>query len=95
MEEGAQDVCVPLSRLAECISETKVELEASPLPCPLVSHAGDGNFHVCIFVDMTKPEELVEAQRLAENMVHRALAMDGNDRDNGDGEDLTAGDGWG
>lgn len=71
------DVCVPLSRLAECISATKEELDKSWLPCPVVAHAGDGNFHVCIFVDMEKPEDLKEAQRLASNMTHRALAMNG------------------
>ena len=66
-----------LSCLAECISATKEDLDRSWLPCPIVAHAGDGNFHVCIFVDMTKPEDLEEAQRLAKLMTERALAMDG------------------
>ena len=78
---GIQDVCVPLSRLAECISATKEELDRSWLPCPIVAHAGDGNFHVSIFVDMTKPEDLEEAQRLAKLMTERALAMDGEERE--------------
>ena len=40
------DVCVPISRLAECVEETEQDLKASPLPCPIVGHVGDGNFHV-------------------------------------------------
>lgn len=71
------DVCVPLSRLAECIDETKRELDATWLPCPLLAHSGDGNFHVLIFVDVNRPQDVAEAQRLAHNIVKRALAMDG------------------
>eukprot|EP00850_Spirogloea_muscicola_P022888 SM000316S12303 [mRNA] locus=s316:94325:98134:- [translate_table: standard] len=76
-EAMVTDVCVPLSRLADLISETKLELERSTLPCPIVAHVGDGNFHVLILLDPKKPEELREATDLASNMVHRAIAMDG------------------
>ena len=72
-----QDVCVPLSRLADCISETKVELEKSSLPAPILAHAGDGNFHVCIFVDPKSPEQIAEAKQLSDRITLRALAMDG------------------
>lgn len=72
-----QDVCVPLSRLAECISKTKEELDSSSLPCHVVAHAGDGNFHVIIWIDMSKPEEIEEAHKLASNMTLRAIEMDG------------------
>lgn len=71
------DVCVPLSRLAQLIGETKEELRRSFLPSPLVAHAGDGNFHAFIMFDPTKPEEVSEAKRLSSSMVHKALAMDG------------------
>eukprot|EP00271_Cylindrocystis_brebissonii_P019592 TRINITY_DN600_c0_g1_i2.p1 TRINITY_DN600_c0_g1~~TRINITY_DN600_c0_g1_i2.p1 ORF type:complete len:484 (+),score=75.40 TRINITY_DN600_c0_g1_i2:282-1733(+) len=71
------DVCVPLSRLADCISATQEEVSGSSLPCPILAHAGDGNVHVCIFVDASKPEEVAEAKKIANNMIRRALAMGG------------------
>jgi D-lactate dehydrogenase (cytochrome) len=73
----ATDVCVPISRLAECISETKKDLANSFVPAPLVGHVGDGNFHLSFLIDPGKPEEIVEAARLNERLVHRAIAMDG------------------
>ena len=71
------DVCVPISRLAECIVETKRDLEDSSLVAPIVGHVGDGNFHLMMLVDPNKPEEYAEAQRINERLVQRALAMDG------------------
>jgi D-lactate dehydrogenase (cytochrome) len=73
----ATDVCVPISRLAECIGETKRDLAASSIPYALVGHAGDGNFHLVFMLDPDRPEELAEANRLNERMVDRALAMEG------------------
>jgi D-lactate dehydrogenase (cytochrome) len=71
------DVCVPISRLAECVVETEQDLIESPLPCPIVGHVGDGNFHVAILIDPSRPEELAEAERLNQRIVQRALRMDG------------------
>ena len=73
----ATDVCVPISRLAECIRETKQDLAQSPLPSALVGHVGDGNFHLVFMIDPNQPEEIAEANRLNDRMVARALAMDG------------------
>src|SRR6516165_7482153 len=73
----ATDVCVPISRLAECIGETKRDLAQSPIPSALVGHVGDGNFHLVFMIDPDRPEELAEANRLNERMVNRALAMEG------------------
>lgn len=73
----ATDVCVPISRLAECISETKADLRTSTLLAPIVGHVGDGNFHVTFLVDPEKPGELAEAKQLNERMVMRALALGG------------------
>ena len=72
------DVCVPISRLAECILETKRELAASSIPAPIVGHVGDGNFHVIFVIDPTRPEEFAEAERLNDRLVERALRMDGS-----------------
>ena len=73
----ATDVCVPISRLAECIRETKRDLAKSPIPYALVGHVGDGNFHLVFMIDPNRPEEIAEAGRLNDRMVTRALAMDG------------------
>jgi D-lactate dehydrogenase (cytochrome) len=73
----ATDVCVPISQLAECISETKRDLAQSPIAYALVGHVGDGNFHLVFMLDPNRPEELAEANRLNDRMVTRALAMEG------------------
>jgi D-lactate dehydrogenase (cytochrome) len=71
------DACVPISRLAECIAETIADTRASSLPCPILGHVGDGNFHCVIVVDPTSPTEMAEAERLNRRVMRRALAMDG------------------
>jgi D-lactate dehydrogenase (cytochrome) len=71
------DVCVPIGRLAECIAETRRDLDTTSLPTPIVGHVGDGNFHVVFVIDPSRPEEAAEAERLNRRMVARALAMDG------------------
>ena len=76
-EIWATDVCVPISRLAECILETKKDLKESFLIAPLVGHVGDGNFHLGFLINREDPKELAEAERLNERLVMRALSMDG------------------
>src|SRR5262249_52004594 len=71
------DVCVPISRLAECIRETRADLATSYLKAPLVGHVGDGNFHLVLLVDRDKPQEIDEAGRVNDRLVARALAMGG------------------
>jgi len=71
------DVCVPISRLADAIIETKADIAASHLISPVVGHVGDGNFHLVFLVDPDKPEDMAEAQRLNDRLVERALAMGG------------------
>ena len=71
------DVCVPISRLAECILETKKDIAASGMLAPLVGHVGDGNFHLVYVIDPDRPEELEQAKALNDRMVMRALAMEG------------------
>ena len=73
----ATDVCVPISRLADCIVETQADLDASFIPAPIVGHVGDGNFHLCFVLNMDDPKEVAEANRLNDRLVHRALSMDG------------------
>jgi D-lactate dehydrogenase (cytochrome) len=71
------DVCVPISRLAECVVETARDIDKASLPVPLFGHVGDGNFHLVILIDPKKPAELEEAKALNVRVVKRALAMEG------------------
>ena len=71
------DVCVPISRLAECVTETAKDLERASLPVPLFGHVGDGNFHCVILVDPNNQAEIEEAKQINVRVVRRALAMEG------------------
>lgn len=73
----ATDVCVPISRLADCILETKSDLAKASIPAPIVGHVGDGNFHVIFVLDPDSDEEAKEVARLNDRLVSRALAMNG------------------
>ena len=71
------DVCVPISRLTECIAQTKADLVAASIPVVLLGHVGDGNFHLAFIVRRDDPAELAEAQRFADRLVERALRLGG------------------
>jgi len=73
----ATDVCVPISRLAECVLETKKDIEEFRLVAPIVGHVGDGNFHVSIMADMDDAEELQRIEVFMERLNRRAIDMEG------------------
>jgi D-lactate dehydrogenase (cytochrome) len=73
----ATDVCVPISRLAQCVTETQADIARSRLVAPIVGHVGDGNFHLSLLVDMNDADEVKRAKGLSERLIERALAMDG------------------
>jgi len=73
----ATDVCVPVSRLAECIAETNTDIARASIPIPLFGHVGDGNFHLVILVDPASAADLAEAEKINHRLVTRALAMGG------------------
>ena len=73
----ATDVCVPISALTECLLETRKDIDASGLLAPIVSHAGDGNFHLVFLVDTESSEEMARASGVNDRMVARALAAGG------------------
>src|SRR5690348_7223524 len=73
----ATDVCVPISRLAECVTETQRDIAESNLIAPIVGHVGDGNFHLTLLIDRDNPDEVKTAEDFSERLVQRALAMDG------------------
>ncbi|MGF6256640.1 FAD-binding oxidoreductase [Ensifer sp. LBL] len=71
------DVCVPISRLAECVAATQEDSAAHGLTAPIVGHAGDGNFHVGLLFDDKDPADVARAEAFVERLNARALAMDG------------------
>ena len=71
------DCCVPISRLTECLLETKADCDRENLIYGIVGHVGDGNFHVQMLVDPSDPTDVARAESVNERMVHRAIAMDG------------------
>jgi D-lactate dehydrogenase (cytochrome) len=73
----ATDVCVPISRLAECVTATQRDIAEAGLLAPILGHVGDGNFHLTLLIDMGDARELARAKDLCERLVDRALAMEG------------------
>ncbi len=71
------DSCVPISKLAEAILETKAEIDASGLIAPMVGHVGDGNFHLAIMIDPSDPAELKAAEQLSHSIAERSIRMGG------------------
>jgi D-lactate dehydrogenase (cytochrome) len=73
----SSDVCVPISRLAECIEATKKDIEEHGMIAPIVGHVGDGNFHVLPLMDESDPENVARCKAFMGRIVERALAMEG------------------
>jgi D-lactate dehydrogenase (cytochrome) len=73
----ATDVCVPISRLAECVVATQEDLRANGLYGPIIGHVGDGNFHVVLFCDPANAAEVGRVKGFYERLIHRAIAMSG------------------
>jgi len=71
------DACVPISRLADCMIETRADIEKYKLTVPIVSHAGDGNFHLIILYDPNDEDEIARACAINERLICRTLAMGG------------------
>jgi D-lactate dehydrogenase (cytochrome) len=71
------DVCVPISRLADCILETAADLHQQGMAAPIVGHVGDGNFHVILYYDENSPQEIEAVDKVNERLVRRALGMGG------------------
>jgi len=73
----ATDACVPISKLAECLLETRHDIDESGFLAPIVGHVGDGNFHLVILVDPDDEDEMHRAHELNDRLVHRTIALGG------------------
>lgn len=71
------DVCVPISRLADCVSATAADLDNASFPYTIVGHVGDGNFHVLMLLDSDSQQEWEESEQLNKRLVQRAIEMEG------------------
>ena len=71
------DVCVPISRLAQAVEETRADIATSGIPGPILGHVGDGNFHAILMVNPADPGEVAIAKALAARMADRALRLGG------------------
>jgi len=71
------DTCVPISRLAECVTQASEEAEAAGMLHYIVGHVGDGNFHIAYLIDPAIPAEREAAERLNDAVVRRAISQDG------------------
>ena len=76
-EMYSTDVCVPISRLSECIVETVKDLKDNDLIGPIASHAGDGNFHVAVMLDTNNENEISKLGPFLDRLSDRAIKMDG------------------
>ena len=76
-EGWSTDVCVPISRLADCLLETRKDVDEAGIIAPMVGHVGDGNFHMLFLLDMDNPSELAQAKALNERLMLRAISMGG------------------
>jgi D-lactate dehydrogenase (cytochrome) len=76
-EALATDVCVPISRLAECLLETQADIKSLGLIAPIAGHAGDGNFHTQPMIDRSNPKEMAAIETFLERLTKRAIAMEG------------------
>ncbi|MDB3914481.1 FAD-binding protein [Alphaproteobacteria bacterium] len=71
------DVCVPISKLSDCITETIEDMKKNELIGPIVSHAGDGNFHVALLIDKKSDLELKKLDSFLIRISERAIRMNG------------------
>ena len=71
------DVCVPISRLNECIVETRKDLDETGVTAPIIGHVGDGNFHLLLLVDPDNQDEMDTAKAINDRLVRRAIGMGG------------------
>jgi D-lactate dehydrogenase (cytochrome) len=76
-ESISTDVCVPISRLAECVEATRIDLLENSIYGPMIGHVGDGNFHVGMFCNPLDPAAVKVVKAAYDRLVERALAMGG------------------
>lgn len=73
----ATDVCVPISRLAEAVTSAEAKAIELGLVAPVVGHAGDGNFHASVLIDMDDADEVARTEGFVSWLNDMAISMDG------------------
>jgi D-lactate dehydrogenase (cytochrome) len=73
----ATDICVPISKLSECIEQTQQDLAASKIYGPIVGHVGDGNFHVLLTADPNDHAAIEKLEDFHTRLVERSLSLEG------------------
>ena len=76
-EVVATDVCVPISRLADCVAAAQAKMDELGLVAPIVGHVGDGNFHTSLLVMKDDPDEMARGQEYISWLNETAIAMEG------------------
>lgn len=71
------DVCVPISQLANCVAETRADIDAAGLLAPILGHVGDGNFHVLFLIDPSNEDERARMDRVYDSMIATAHRLGG------------------
>lgn len=77
LDAVSTDVCVPISRFADCVTATHADIERHGFLAPIVGHAGDGNFHVLLLFEGSRDEEVAKVEAFLQRLNDRALSMDG------------------
>ncbi|MHA6262574.1 FAD-binding oxidoreductase [Arenibacterium sp. CAU 1754] len=71
------DVCVPISKLAEAVTQAQQDAVRLGLTSTIVGHVGDGNFHAGISVDPDNPDEMARAEDFTKALAETALRLGG------------------
>ena len=77
MKVYSTDVCVPISRLVECISWAEKEVKRLGLTAPMVGHVGDGNFHSIVLYDPDDKEKQKKIRQYSDDLINKALELEG------------------
>ncbi len=77
MKVYSTDVCVPISRLVECISWAEKEVQKLGLTAPMVGHVGDGNFHSIVLYDPDDEDKQKRIRQYSDDLINKALELEG------------------
>ncbi len=71
------DICVPISRITECVKFAENEVKKLGLRGPMVGHLGDGNFHVMLPYDPKEKEAYKKIKKFNDILIKKSLDSEG------------------